>query len=90
MIIQMIVIEEKENEYLKRRFGKTFSEIVSLSDEAEQDRIDWVLWYDLENDTQDHETSLLANSILIKWGKYDFRKSFVVEKSKGQKGGSKK
>lgn len=64
------LIGEKEEAYLIQNFGKSFLEIVNLP-ETEQEAIDQKLWYDLENDDQNHEASLIANRVLINWGRYE-------------------
>lgn len=64
------LIGEKEEAYLIQNFGKSFLEIMNLS-EMEQEAIDQKLWYDLENDDLNHEASLIANKVLINWGRYE-------------------
>ena len=41
------------------------------SDSEEVTDINDKLMFDLENEDQDHETSLLSNYVLYAWGKYD-------------------
>lgn len=64
------LIGEKEEAYLIQNFGKSFLEIMNLP-EMEQEAIDQKLWYDLENDNLNHEASLIANKVLINWGRYE-------------------
>lgn len=64
------LIGEKEEAYLIQNFGKSFLEIMNLP-ETEQEAIDQKLWYDLENDDLNHEASLIANKVLINWGRYE-------------------
>lgn len=64
------LIGEKEEAYLIQNFGKSFLEIANLP-ETEQEAIDQKLWYDLENDDQNHEASLISNRVLINWGRYE-------------------
>ena len=63
-------LEEKYETFLKENFGKSFQELLDSS-ESEKYKIENKLWDYLEDDTKDHESSLLANSIILKLGKYD-------------------
>ena len=72
MAIDLKHLEDKYEEYLLKTFGKTFAEIMDIdSDSQEAADINNKLMFDLENDEQDHETSLLANYVLYAWGKHD-------------------
>lgn len=62
---------EVENAYLIKKFGMTFQEIMDMPENDEKEQISEDLMFDLENDDKDHETSLLANKVLINWGRYE-------------------
>ena len=65
-------LEDKYEEYLLRTFGKSFSEIMDMDPYCQETgKINDKLMHDLENDDEDHETSLLANYVLYAWGKHD-------------------
>lgn len=65
------LVGEAENAYLIKKFGMTFQDIMDMSENDEKEQIYEDLMFDLPNDDEDHEASLLANKIIINWGRYE-------------------